>query len=444
MVPSIDLMDGRAVQLRQGRERVLTSKRDPVELAAEFNRYGEVAVIDLDAALGRGDNLDLVRRICRVANVRAGGGVRDKARGDELLRAGARRIIVGTAATPEFLSIFPPDRVQVALDHRLGKVVDRGWTRDTGEDLFVKAQRLAPYCGSFLCTFVEQEGCMGGMDAGAMDALGQRLKRPVTVAGGVASTQDVVEISRLGLDVQVGMALYTGALDPVEAVTGSIDFQHGLIPTVVQDTAGQVLMLAYSSPGSLSRALHEGRGIYFSRSRDEIWEKGLTSGATQKLLSCRIDCDRDTALFRVEQKGAACHTGSYSCFGGQDFGLSRLFEVLGDRREAPPPGSYSARLFDDRTLLLRKIMEEAFEVTLARGRRETVWEVADLVYFLGVLAVDEGIAWEEVEAELGGRHIAAPLAATKRVLRCKTSHSLRSREVDCDVPSKHVCHCEEP
>ncbi|MCU0723997.1 MAG: HisA/HisF-related TIM barrel protein, partial [Planctomycetes bacterium] len=377
IVPSIDLMGGKAVQLRQGRERVLTSDRDPVELAAEFNRYGEVAVIDLDAALGRGDNLELVRRICRVADVRAGGGIRDGKRGDELLRAGARRLIVGTAAAPDFLRQFPADRVMVAIDHRRGEVVDEGWTRSTGESWEDRAKRLAPFCFGFLCTFVEVEGGLGGLDLEAVREVQEKAGRPVTVAGGVAGTEDALAAARLGVDVQVGMALYTGRLDLAECVAGLVDFgKSPLVPTVVRDEAGQVLMVAFSSPDSLRRALREGKGIYFSRSRNEIWEKGLTSGHVQALVSCRLDCDRDALLFTVRQTGPACHTGSYSCFGDREFGLPELFETLRQRKRDLPEGSYSAKLFRDREKLKRKIMEEAFETATAKDRRNAVWEIA--------------------------------------------------------------------
>lgn len=316
IVPSIDLMEGKAVQLRQGRERVLTCEGDPVELAAGFNRYGEVAVIDLDAAMGKGDNLELVREICRVADARVGGGVRDRERGRVLLQAGAVKIIVGTAAQPELLKEFPPERVIVALDHRKGIVADRGWTHSTGEGISERAGRLTPYCGGFLVTFIEDEGGMGGMSLDAIKELQQQLPRPLTVAGGIASTQEIVEISRLGIDVQVGMALYTGKADPVEAFVGALDFEKcPLMPTIVQDEAGQVLMLAYSTPESLRCALEGGRGVYFSRSRQELWRKGSTSGNIQELISCRADCDRDTILFTVKQTGVACHLGAYSCFG---------------------------------------------------------------------------------------------------------------------------------
>jgi phosphoribosyl-AMP cyclohydrolase / phosphoribosyl-ATP pyrophosphohydrolase len=410
IICSIDLMDGKAVQLKQGKEHVLTSDKDPIELAKEFNRYGEIAVIDLDAALGKGDNLPLIKEICRVADVRAGGGIRDEARGTALLKAGAKQIIVGTAATPEFLSKFPKEQVMVALDHRQGQVLDQGWTHEAGETIEARAQRLAPYCGSYLCTFVANEGSLTGMPMDEVKEIIQQMPHPVTVAGGVASTQEVVDLSKMGLDIQVGMALYTGKLDPVASVVNSLDFEKmgGLIPTIVQDNRGEVLMLAYSSPASLTQALQTGQGVYFSRSRNEIWQKGLTSGNIQKLISCRVDCDRDAILFRVVQEGPACHLKTRTCFGSDRFSLPKLFDILKQRKEAAmagnAEGSYSAKLFNNRKLLLRKLMEEAYEVVTAENFEELRWETADLLYFASLLAVDEGLEWTDITSELGGRH----------------------------------------
>ncbi|MGE0199764.1 MAG: phosphoribosyl-ATP diphosphatase [Candidatus Melainabacteria bacterium] len=408
IIPSIDLMDGKAVQLRQGKDRVLTSDRDPIALAQEFNRYGEIAVIDLDAAMGRGDNLSLIKDICRVADVRAGGGIRDKERGRALLRAGAQRIIIGTAATPEFLAQFPAERVMVAIDHRNGEVVDHGWTQGTGENVTDRATRLAPYCGGYLCTNVADEGMMSGMDVAVLTDLQKKLPHPVTVAGGAKDTDDVIAVSRAGLDIQVGMALYTGKIDPVQAVIGSLDFEKcPQMPTIVQDDAGQVLMLAYSTPESLEIAMREGTGTYFSRSRQGLWEKGKTSGHTQTLLSVRPDCDRDTLLFRVKQAGPACHTNAYSCFGynhkARQFSLPALFDTLRERKATLPEGSFSAKLFSNREFLFRKVMEEAFEVTQAKNREEYTWEISDALFFLSTVAVDEGLNWADIEAELGGR-----------------------------------------
>jgi phosphoribosyl-ATP pyrophosphohydrolase/phosphoribosyl-AMP cyclohydrolase len=408
LVPSIDISNGKAVQLRQGKELVLESERDPVELAREFNRYGEVAVIDLDAALGKGENRELIKRMCAVADVRAGGGIRDVASGRDLLRAGAKSIIVGTKATPEFLSEFPRNRVMVALDNIDNEVVDRGWTNATGESIWDRAQRLNDYCNGYLVTFVRSEGTLTGLPIDSAKEAMQKLKLPVTVAGGIANADQVVELSLLGLDVQVGMALYQGKLHPADCVVESVKFdEKGLVPTIVQDLTGQVLMLAYSNKESLNRALREGKGIYFSRSRQGIWEKRATSGNRQKLVSCRVDCDRDTVLFKVEQENAACHRDSYSCFGqasaSENFSMTRLFETLQQRKSTAPAGSYSATLFQDRRKLLKKLMEEAYEVASFDSAENLKWEIADLLYFASVLAVDEGISWQQIEAELGGR-----------------------------------------
>lgn len=408
LIPSIDIMNGKAVQLKQGKEFVLQSERTPLELAKEFNRYGEVAVIDLDAALGKGNNRELIKEICRVCDVRVGGGIRDVDTGREFLKAGAKRLIVGTMATPEFLDKFSPQQVMVALDHKGEIVVDQGWENATGETIWARAERLAPYCAGFLATFVEGEGCLNGMDIEAIKGLKDKIKGQLTVAGGIAETDEIVQISALGVDVQVGMALYTGRIDPIEAVVKSIVFKEdGLVPTIVQDQTGQVLMMAYSSRDSLSRALREGKGIYFSRSRNEIWEKGLTSGNAQKLISCRVDCDRDCLLFTVVQENAACHNQTYSCFGGvtsdRKFSLPELFETIQSRKNSGSSKSYTATLLSDRRLLLKKIMEEAYEVVSYSSKENLRWEIADLIYFASVLAVDEGLEWRDIEAELAGR-----------------------------------------
>ncbi len=408
LVASIDLMNGKAVQLRQGKDFVLQSDRDPVDLAREFNRYGEIAVIDLDAAMGKGDNRELLKKICKVADARVGGGIRDVATGRELLKAGARALIFGTMARPEILSQFPHERVMVALDHRNEEIVDHGWQESTGENIWDRAARLSPYCGSFLITFVEHEGGLGGMPRERVAGIKEKVQRPVTVAGGIATTEEIVAISQMGLDVQVGMALYTGKVNPVDAVVGSINFEKSnLVPTIVKDEQGQTLMLAYSSPESLRKALTEGKGIYYSRSRQELWEKGATSGSTQKLISCRVDCDRDTLLFTVAQEQGACHNGTYSCFGqatsGREFSLPVLFELLKSRKEELPEGSFSAKMFKDRRKLMKKIVEEAHEVVTYTDQDNLRWEIADLIYFASLLAVDEGIEWSEIQSELAGR-----------------------------------------
>lgn len=408
IVPSIDIMDGKAVQLRRGREHVLTSDRSPIELAREFNRYGEVAVVDLDAALGSGNNRNLIEQICRVCDARVGGGIRDKETATSYLKAGARRLMIGTRAEPEFLKQLPRDKIVVALDQVDGTVVDRGWTNSTGEAVENRAARLAPYCAAFLVTFVHDEGSMSGINLKAVEQLRSSLPLPLTVAGGVRNSEDAIGVINRGAQVQVGMSLYTGNLSLADVLVETVKFDdHGLVPTVVQDQQGNLLMVAYSNRESLRLALTNGVGAYFSRSRQKLWEKGQTSGNQQELIACRVDCDRDCLQFTVNQHNVACHSGSFSCFDGisrtEPFSLTKLFALLSERKDNPPAGSYSAQLFRDRQMLIEKIREESGEVISYTSRENLRWEIADLLYFLSVLAVDEGICWKEIESELAAR-----------------------------------------
>ncbi|MGH9798264.1 MAG: HisA/HisF-related TIM barrel protein, partial [Candidatus Polarisedimenticolia bacterium] len=363
IVPSIDLMAGRAVQLRRGSEKVLESPEDPLELARRFAFHGEVAVVDLDAALGRGDNRDLVRRLCGEVPCRAGGGVREERDVVALIKAGARRVMIGTAATPEFLKRFPRDWIQVALDARDGRTVDQGWRRDTGESYLDRARRLEPFCSGFLFTQVEVEGTLEGVPLDPVRALRAATGLPLTVAGGVATLDDVRALEDLGADVQVGMALYTGRIDLDSALLARPDFGRGPLPTVVQEEDGRVLMLAWSSAASLGEALRQRRGIYWSRSRQALWRKGDTSGHVQVLTRARYDCDADALLFTVRQEGPACHSGRDACFGDAPrFDFAALRRVLGTRRGADPARSFTARLLGNRELVRAKIREEAGEV----------------------------------------------------------------------------------
>ncbi len=414
LVASIDIIKGKAVQLRQGKEFVLESEESPLELARRFNRFGEVAVIDLDAAMGKGENRDLIKQICRVCDARVGGGIRDVETASEYLRAGAGKLIFGTGADPQLLKYLPKNKVMVALDQKNNQVVDKGWTNTTGESVMERAKRLSPYCDSFLSTFVEAEGGLGGMNIEAVKTLRENLdkldepNKLLTVAGGIADSDEVVALSLLNIDVQVGMALYTGRIDLAQTLIRCLKFgPDNLVPTVVQDERGRLLTLAYSSKESLQKALTEGKGIYFSRSRQELWEKGATSGNRQTLLSCRADCDRDSLVFTVKQEGVACHDGNYSCFSPKQtspiFSMNSLFQKLSERKENLPEASYSAKLFKDRNLLLAKIDEECNEVKNYTSKENLQWEIADLLYFLSVLAVDEGLCWKQIESELGGR-----------------------------------------
>jgi len=405
LIPSIDLMDGKAVQLVGGKEKVL-EVADVEGLARRYRVYGEIAVIDLDAALGRGNNLPLVKRLCALARCRVGGGIRDEKRAAELLRAGAAQVILGTAANEELLGKLPRERTIVAVDQSRGRIVNQGWTAEESEAPLDRIRRLSPYCGGFLVTLVHNEGRMGGADLDAAREVRAATRRPVTLAGGITSAAEVAALDAMHLDAQVGMALYTGHLDPSDAFLACVDFDKGggLVPCVVQDRAGRVLMVATQTRETLRAALDRGRGIYWSRTRGEPWEKGATSGHVQELLLTRVDCDRDTVLFTVRQEGPACDTGEATCFGSADFAVGDLERVIGERKAAGPGKSYTQKLLHIPGLLDEKLREEVEEVIEAKARPDDlVWECADLFYFLAVRMAEGNIRFEQVLAELDRR-----------------------------------------
>ena len=405
IVPSIDLMGGAAVQLVEGREKVIDAG-DPRPIAARFGRVGEVAVIDLDAALGRGSNAGVIEELLRIAPCRVGGGIRDVATAQRWLDAGARKVILGTAARPDVLSELPRDRVIAAVDARDGHVVVEGWTKQAGAGLLERIAELRGLVGGFLVTFVEGEGRMGGLPMDRVRAVVEAAGGvPVTVAGGVRTPVDIAAADAAGADAQVGMGLYSGAFDLAEGFCGSwrSDRADGLWPTVVTDEGGRVLGLVYSSVESVRASLETGRGVYFSRSRGGLWEKGATSGDTQELVAIAADCDRDALRFTVRQGGGGfCHRGSWGCFGGAS-GLGALDRTLGERMLGAPAGSYTRRLLDDPRLLAAKLAEEAAELAAATTRDEAAWEAADVIYFALVAARVRGASLADVEAELDRR-----------------------------------------
>ena len=409
-------MSGRAVQLRRGRELVLDGG-DPLERLAEFSVAGEVAVVDLDAALGRGSNSSLIERMVRVAPCRVGGGIRDLTTARRWLDAGARRIVLGTAAAPALLAELPRERVIAAVDAEGGTVVVDGWRTRTGRDVLATVAELAPYAGGFLLTQVEHEGGMAGFDGALIEAtVAAAGGARVTAAGGITSAEDIRWLDALGADAQVGMALYTGRLTLGDAIAAPLkSATTGLWPTVVCDEAGTALGLAWSSPESLHRATAERRGIYWSRSRGAGWVKGATSGNTQELLQVHADCDRDALRFVVRQQGSGfCHRGTRTCW-GDDFDLSALERTIAAHRADRAVGSNTARLLRDPALLAAKLREEAGELADAQTRQEAVEEAADLLYFALSKLVASGAGLDEVRAELERRS----LRVTRRPMEAK-------------------------
>ena len=405
IIPSIDKMNGKAVQLKQGKEKVL-EREDIFELAKYFGRFGEIAVIDLDAAMGKGDNNELIKELCKIADCRVGGGIRSVERAKEIISFGAKKVIIGTAASKEFLIQLSKEKVMVAIDAKQGIVVTQGWEKETGQTPAQLVKEVDEYCSGYLYTIVEKEGLMEGTDIDAILNIRAITKNELVAAGGISSIDEIVRLDNAGAGCQLGMAIYTGKINLEEAFVEILDFEKsdGLIPTIVQDRkTKQVLMLAYSNKESVKASLKTGRGTYYSRSREKLWIKGETSGNIQNLIRVKYDCDRDTLLYIVDQVGPACHTGEGTCFGGREFDFETLYDVLVERLVKLPENSFTTKLFKDEFFLKRKINEEAFEVIHAKNKDELTWEVCDLAYFVMTLMVRNGVTIDDVRHHLESR-----------------------------------------
>jgi phosphoribosylformimino-5-aminoimidazole carboxamide ribotide isomerase len=222
IIPCIDLMDGKVVQLVQGREKALEGDA-PLKMLARFAAFPEIQIIDLDAAMGRGANDELVETLAGRALARIGGGVRTPERARRLADQGAHRIIVGTSAfTPagvnhELLRAIDQAvgaaRVIIALDSKDGRVVIKGWRESTNFIAVEVLRELEPYCSGFLCTYVDKEGMMQGTDLEWFRMLRAATDHEITAAGGISSVAEIHALSAMGIHAALGMAIYTGRLD---------------------------------------------------------------------------------------------------------------------------------------------------------------------------------------------------------------------------------------
>ncbi|MDR1788191.1 MAG: phosphoribosyl-ATP diphosphatase [Treponema sp.] len=425
VIASIDVQGGKVVQLRQGAEKAL-ERSDAGALAEDFNRYGEVAAIDLDAAMGRGENRDLIRGLLRKAECRVGGGIRSAAQAREWVRAGACKVITGSAALRSgagfgvnvpFLEglarAVGRERVVAAVDARKGgagyEITVDGWKTPTGLPLVETARAIEPFAGEVLFTCVDREGLMGGIDTEPVRALREALECRLTVAGGVHTLDEIETLAGLGCDVQLGMALYTGAIDLSEAFIRSLNWQKGatmahggdfpapLLPIIAQASDGQVLMTGYTDAEALSESFRTGNLCFHSRTRNELWMKGRHSGKVLRLQKLRADCDRDALLATVDPVAEVCHTGAWSCFEtGRAFTLERMQSLIAEGlAQAEHGGETQAR---------ERLLEAAQGLGAAGGRREQVTNAARLFFSaLGVLA-EGGIPLKEVLREMEERY----------------------------------------
>ena len=221
LIPAIDLKDGAVVQLVQG-ERLAIRDDDVFRWVKRFERFPKVQVIDLDAAMGTGDNLAIVRTIAGSLTCRVGGGIRSVARAQDILAAGATAVIAGSALfkggrpdldfAKRMADAIGAERLIAAVDSKGGRVVVNGWKTPLDVTAVEAVQALEPYCGEFLYTHVDAEGLMKGTNIPAILDVRRSTSRHVTAAGGITTQEEIDTLHAHGIDSVVGMAVYTGTL----------------------------------------------------------------------------------------------------------------------------------------------------------------------------------------------------------------------------------------
>lgn len=348
LLPAIDLHEGRCVRLFQGQyETAEVVAADALETAREFREAGAhwLHMVDLDGAKeGAPRNREIILEVAQNTDlqVEVGGGIRTLETVADYLDHGVSRVILGSIALkdPELVAAAVRKygkRIAVGIDARDGKAAAEGWLETSQRDYIQLAKEMEALGVQYLiCTDISKDGAMAGPNLPMLDRLNRAVSCNVIASGGVSSLLDLAALGELGLYGAIaGKSIYNGALDLKQAISAchkispqraknaaalgdELDryFQKSdLVPAIIQEAGtGEVLMLAYMNRESLAKTLETGQTWFYSRSRQELWHKGETSGHFQDVVEAYADCDDDTLLFKVRQTGAACHTGHHSCF----------------------------------------------------------------------------------------------------------------------------------
>lgn len=422
LIPCIFIKDGKAVRWID--DPTVVSK-DVIELAKYYSDHGadELIVLDLsDSDEEHDETITLMKRINRVIRIPmiAGGNIRRQEDIKKILYTGAKRAM---------LNFSKPDSVKLIEDaaKRFGKEKLAVSLNDF-DALFKHQHLIQDYSSEIVFMHrldlnsimnVTDVPCVIITDTEEESELFKILKCPGVrgLSGRYVSRTDIdcVAFKDKCTEEGIKMTSFESMMEFSQFKTND----QGLIPVIVQHYKTQeILMLAYMNEESFYETIKTGKMTYFSRSRQKLWVKGETSGHFQYVKSLTIDCDLDTLLAKVDQIGAACHTGNPTCFFQPLVGIDydetnplRIFEsvydTIADRKENPKEGSYTNYLFDKGIdKILKKIGEEATEVVIAAKNPNpegVKYEIADFLYHAMVLMVEKGLTWEDIVKELADR-----------------------------------------
>ncbi len=422
-IPCIYLYHGNAVSGFADHNHVVSM--NPVELSRFYSDNGADELIVFDLSVGDKEHeaaLDMIKAICGAVEIPVTGAGNVKRMEDikKLLYAGCKRAA---------LNYSIPSNVELTQEVSLKFGKDKISACVAGsEEISCNKELLEQYVGELIfvkegilkeCTGISSVPFVAMLPEISLEKLLDALSC-IDLCGVTGSlvNENAKEITALkSLCADNGISV-----DRFETDVKWEDFKQssdGMVPVVVQDyRTNEVLMVAYMNQEAYEATLKTGKMTYFSRSRQELWLKGATSGHFQYVKSLTADCDMDTILARVSQTGAACHTGSYSCFFNeivkkdyQEKNPAKIFEalldVIKDRKANPKEGSYTNYLFDKGLdKILKKLGEEATEIVIAAKNpnpNEIKYEISDFLYHMMVLMVEKGVTWEEITAELAQR-----------------------------------------
>lgn len=422
LIPCIFIAGGKAVKWFDD-DTVMTD--DVVGLAKYYSDHGadELLVFDLsDSDEEHDEAIDLMKRMNRMIRIPmvAGGNIRRQEDIKKILYAGAKRAMLNFSKSDSVKLIedaakrFGKEKVAVSLNDFDALFKHQHLINDySSEIIFMHRLDLNSVMN------VTEVPCVIVTDTMEEPELYKILKCPGVkgLSGKFVSQTDMdfVEFKEKCGQEEIKMTSFESMMEFSQFKTN----EQGLIPVVVQHYKTQeVLMLAYMNEEAFYKTIKTGKMTYYSRSRQQLWTKGETSGHFQYVKSLTIDCDYDTLLAKVDQIGAACHTGNPTCFFqplvGNDYDetnplqvFEAVYDTIVDRRENPKEGSYTNYLFDKGIdKILKKVGEEATEVVIAAKNpnpEEVKYEMADFLYHAMVLMVEKGISWEDIIKELADR-----------------------------------------
>lgn len=423
IVPCIYLFSGQAVA--GFKERNVFECKDVQELAGFYSDNGadELLVFDLSGDdASHEEAIGNIKQICSTAEVpvTAAGNIKRMEDVKKLIYAGCSKAALNFSKESnvnlleEVSKKFGKEKIAVCIarkeefsDHQADIEKYAGLVICLKEILQEEVRRLSDIPILLLCDRMEEEQVAAVLESDAVDG--------VTGAWVSALDAQLMQLKRTLKEKGISVNTLESSIPWSEFKKNS----DGMVPVVVQDyKTDEVLMVAYMNEEAFDTTLHTGKMTYWSRSRNELWTKGLTSGHVQYVKSLSIDCDKDTILAKVSQVGAACHTGNRSCFFTElvkkDYKDSNplhvfqnVYDVIMDRKTHPKDGSYTNYLFDKGIdKILKKVGEECTEIVIAAknpDREEIKYEISDFLYHVMVLMAEKGVTWEDITSELEHR-----------------------------------------